>query len=45
MSEERKKILDMLSEKKITAKEAEKLLSAISTLKWFILMSQLQLPF
>jgi hypothetical protein len=30
MSEERKKILDMLSEKKITAEEAEKLLSAIS---------------
>ena len=30
MSEERKKILEMLSEKKITADEAEKLLSAIS---------------
>ena len=30
MSVERKKILDMLSEKKITAEEAEKLLSAIS---------------
>ena len=30
MLEERKKILDMLSEKKITAEEAEKLLSAIS---------------
>jgi len=30
MSEERKKILDMLSEKKITAEEAERLLSAIS---------------
>ncbi len=30
MSEERKKILDMLSEKKITAEEAEKLLSAIA---------------
>jgi hypothetical protein len=30
MSEERKKILEMLSEKKITAEEAEELLSAIS---------------
>ena len=30
MSEERKKILEMLSQKKITAEEAEKLLSAIS---------------
>lgn len=30
MSEERKKILEMLSEKKITAEEAERLLSAIS---------------
>jgi len=30
MSEERKKILEMLSEKKITAEEAERLLSAIA---------------
>lgn len=30
MSEERKKILEMLSQKKITAEEAEKLLSALS---------------
>jgi hypothetical protein len=30
MSEERKKILEMLSEKKITTEEAERLLSAIS---------------